>query len=359
MRAASMAASKQSAGRLRRDDRHRRLAVAPVHRLQQVGLLGLGRQAGGRTAALDVADDQRQFERHRQPDRLALERDSRPRGGRHRQRTAEGGAQRGPDTGDLVLGLECANAEALVLGQLVQDVAGRGDRVGAEEQRQPGALRRRDQAVRQGEVAGDVAVGAGRQRGRLDLVGTANASVVSPKFQPARKAVMFASAMSGLLANFWRGTRVSPRPGASTSRTAGRGRTCSCCGRRPCGTSSVSLQRVQSELGQVHRVHLVAVQRAVLERVAGPAHSGQRARGEVVAVDDDRGARRHVVRLAFSAAGFIATSTSGRSPGVRMSWSAKCSWNDETPASVPGGARISAGSSAGSTGHCRTPLSPA
>ena len=28
----------------------------------------------------------------------------------------------------------------------------------------------------------------------------------------------------------------------------------------------------------------------------------------------------------MSAAGFIATSTSGASPGVRMSWSAKCSW---------------------------------
>ena len=41
--------------------------------------------------------------------------------------------------------------------------------------------------------------------------------------------------------------------------------------------------------------------------------------------------------LAFSAAGFIATSTSGRSPGVRMSWSAKCSWKADTPGSVPGG----------------------
>ena len=36
-------------------------------------------------------------------------------------------------------------------------------------------------------------------------------------------------------------------------------------------------------------------------------------------------------RLARSAAGFIATSTSGASPAVRMSWSAKCTWNDETP----------------------------
>jgi len=48
-------------------------------------------------------------------------------------------------------------------------------------------------------------------------------------------------------------------------------------------------------------------------------------------------------RFAFSAAGFIATSTSGASPGVRMSWSAKCSWKLLTPGSVPAGARISAG----------------
>ncbi|CAM5529824.1 hypothetical protein SFUMM280S_06973 [Streptomyces fumanus] len=47
--------------------------------------------------------------------------------------------------------------------------------------------------------------------------------------------------------------------------------------------------------------------------------------------------------FAFRAAGFIATSTFGASPGVRMSWSAKCSWKEETPGSVPAGARISAG----------------
>ena len=46
-----------------------------------------------------------------------------------------------------------------------------------------------------------------------------------------------------------------------------------------------------------------------------------------------------------SAAGFIATSTSGASPGVWMSWSLKCSWNELTPGSVPAGARISAGKS--------------
>ncbi len=44
-----------------------------------------------------------------------------------------------------------------------------------------------------------------------------------------------------------------------------------------------------------------------------------------------------------SAAGFMATSTLGASPGVVISWSEMCTWNADTPASVPAGARISAG----------------
>jgi hypothetical protein len=47
----------------------------------------------------------------------------------------------------------------------------------------------------------------------------------------------------------------------------------------------------------------------------------------------------------FSAAGFMATSTLGTSPGVRMSWSEICTWKAETPKRVPVGARISAGKS--------------
>ena len=41
---------------------------------------------------------------------------------------------RGADTGDLVLGLERQHVEVLVLGQLVQDVRRRGDRVAAEHE---------------------------------------------------------------------------------------------------------------------------------------------------------------------------------------------------------------------------------
>ncbi len=43
------------------------------------------------------------------------------------------------------------------------------------------------------------------------------------------------------------------------------------------------------------------------------------------------------------AAGFMATSTSGASPGVWMSDAEKLIWNPDTPGSEPAGARISAG----------------
>ena len=60
-------------------------------------------------------------------------------------------------------------------------------------------------------------------------------------------------------------------------------------------------------------------------------------------------------RLAFRAAGFMATSTFGASPGVRMSWSEMWTWKAETPAKRPGRAPGSRpGSPAGSTGRCRT-----
>ena len=66
MRLASRATQKQSPGVDGGEHRHRRLGVAAEQRLQQVGLLGLGGQAGGRAAALDVADHERQLDHDRQ-----------------------------------------------------------------------------------------------------------------------------------------------------------------------------------------------------------------------------------------------------------------------------------------------------
>ena len=90
---------------------------------------------------------------------------------------------------------------ALVLAELVEDVGGRGDRVGAEEQRQPGLHAAGDQAVGQREVAGDVAVGAGRHRRRLDLVLRPRTPRWSRRSSSPRvNAVTLASRMSGALA---------------------------------------------------------------------------------------------------------------------------------------------------------------
>jgi hypothetical protein len=127
-----MAASKQSVGDCGATIAHRRLAVAAEHRLQEVGLLGLGRQAGRGPAALDVDDDQRQLEQTARPIVSALEGHARPRRRRDTERPAEGGAERDPDSGDLVLGLHRRDAEPLEPDS-VQDVGGRGDRVGPED----------------------------------------------------------------------------------------------------------------------------------------------------------------------------------------------------------------------------------
>ena len=126
-----------------RHDRQRRLAVTAVVRHQQVGRLGLGGQPGGRAAPLDVDDQQRQLEAHRQPHRLRLEGHAGTAGGGDGEVPAVGGADGRADAGDLVLGLQGAHAEALVLRQLVEDVGRGGDRVRAEEQRQVGELARR------------------------------------------------------------------------------------------------------------------------------------------------------------------------------------------------------------------------
>ena len=95
-----------------------------------------------------------------------FKRDAGTAGGGDAEVAGERRAERHADCGDLVFGLHGADAEVLVLGQLVEDVAGRRDRVAAEEHRQLGQLPGRDQTPRQRDVAADVGVLAGRQLGR-------------------------------------------------------------------------------------------------------------------------------------------------------------------------------------------------
>ena len=158
------------ARRVRGDDRQRRLAVTPVHREHQVGLLGLGGQAGRRAAALHVDDHQRELEADGQAQRLRLEVEAGTAGGGDAELTRERGAHRDRGRRDLVLCLQRADPEVLVLRELVEDVGRRRDRVRRVEDRQARLLRAGDEPVRDREVAGDVAVLARLQLRRLDLV---------------------------------------------------------------------------------------------------------------------------------------------------------------------------------------------
>ena len=81
------------------------------------------------------------------------------------ERRAEGHS----DGGDLVLGLHRADAEVLVLGELVENVRGWSDRVGAERDRQLGELTAGDDAPGQRRVAGDTRVLTRRQVGRTNF----------------------------------------------------------------------------------------------------------------------------------------------------------------------------------------------
>ena len=111
-----------------RDDRHRRLGVPPEEHHQEVRLLGLRRHPRRRPGALDVDDEERQLQRHREPHRLRLQHDPRAGRGRHAERAAERRTERSPGGGDLVLGLERAHAEVLQLRELLEDVGRRRDR---------------------------------------------------------------------------------------------------------------------------------------------------------------------------------------------------------------------------------------
>jgi hypothetical protein len=253
------------------------------------------------SATRDVDHQQGQLQRDGETDGLGLQGHTRAARRRHRQRTAESRPQCRADARDLVLGLEGPYAEVLVLAQLVQDVRGRGDRVGAQEQREVGLARGRDQAVRQGQVPGDVPVRTDREglhrRGHLvadrevlgglaevpagaeggdvggrdvglpgelrlqELLGALGRPVVHPAEQPQREHVL---AALGLF------------PGEVER-----------------------LQRLDRQARQRHRVEAVAVERAVLEGRGVVPHLLHRPLGELVRVDDDLRAAWHVadVRL--------------------------------------------------------------
>ena len=145
----------------RREHRKRSLSASPVHHLEQIRLLGLGRKPGARPAALNAEHEQRQLHHHREPDRLGLERETGAARRGHAHRAAERGADRRGRRSDLVLGLEGAHTESLVPAELVDDVARGRDGIGGVEESLPRELGGSDEAEGEGLVAGDVAIASG------------------------------------------------------------------------------------------------------------------------------------------------------------------------------------------------------
>ena len=294
MRAASMRRVEAVRGGAGGHHRQRRFPMAAVQGHQQIGGLGLGGHARGRSGALDVDHQQGQLHRHRQADRLGLEVHARPARGGHGQAAGEGGAERHVGRGDLVLGLDRVHPETPVARQGVQQLGGRGDRVGGEEEPEPGLDAGRDQA--QGERLGavDVAVGAGRCGRRLDLVVNRQqlgglAEVVA---RPERGEVGVAQRRRVLELLLdpgdarLRGAAV--HPGDEAEREEVLAALCVAG-----GDSLDVLGGAHGHRGHRHAEELVVVERVVLERVVLVARLAQVVVGEAVLVDDDHAALLH------------------------------------------------------------------
>ena len=132
-RTASMATSKQSDGGGRRDDRQRGVAVPAKDGLEEIRLLRLGRQAGGRAGALGVDQHEWQLSRDGEPKRLRLERDPRTRRRRHSERAGERRADGRADGGDFILGLEGDHAVRPEAHQGVEHRGGRRNRIAGKD----------------------------------------------------------------------------------------------------------------------------------------------------------------------------------------------------------------------------------
>ena len=111
------------------------LTVAAVEGLVEVGLLCLGGNTGGRTAALHVHEYEGQLGDHGQTEGLGLQGETGTGGGGHGEVAGVCGTDGGTDAGDLILALEGLGLELLVDGQLLEDSGGGGDGIRAAEER--------------------------------------------------------------------------------------------------------------------------------------------------------------------------------------------------------------------------------
>ena len=181
-----------------------------------------------------------------------------------------------------------------MLAQLVEDVRGRGDRVAAEEELQPGQPGTGDQPVRHRRVPVDLTVLAGRHRRRGDLepdreaLGGLTVRVASLEGRPVRVPDLGPGVEPALQKGLGGLDRAVVHPGQQPEREHVLG---------PGGVlaaQAVLLHCGHGQAGQVDREEPVAVEGAVGQRVRLVAGLGQVALGEVSGVDDQHPAAGHV-----------------------------------------------------------------
>ena len=303
-------------GGARGEDRGGRLAVAAEERLQQVRLLRLRRQAGAGATALHVDQDQGQFGHHPQTERLRTEREAGAARGAGAEAAGEGGAQRGADGRHLVLGLKGADAEALHAGQVVKHLRRRRGRRRGKQQRQAGDLGGGGQPQGQGFAAGHAPIAAGRDRRRADAIThrqqAGRFGVLIARLERPAVGLQHVEIAGELVAD--PGKSWPQRAVAQPVRQPEREEVAApvrFARRRPHRRDRRSVERRDRHCRQP-----IGVQRAVLQRIDREAGLQPFVAVECALIDDQHAARFEVLEVTLRAAGFMATNTSSRSPGV-------------------------------------------
>ena len=150
---------------------NRGFRVAAKKRLEQIRLLGLGRQAGRGAATLNVTNNQGNFGGDGKTKSFCFQSHAGTGSCGNGQGAGVGSTDGRSDGRNLVFRLEGKDTEVLVLRELVKDVGGRGDGIAPQEEMQPGLLGGSDEAHRQRLIPADVPVQAGSQLSRWNLIG--------------------------------------------------------------------------------------------------------------------------------------------------------------------------------------------
>ena len=282
---------------------NRRFGVAAEEGLEQVGLFGFGGQAGRRAAALDVANDERQFDGDGEAECFGFQGHAGAGSGGDAERAGIRRADGGSDGGDFVFGLKSGDAEILVLRKLMQDVRRGGDGIRTQEQFDARLLRGGDETEGERGVAADITVGARFQlRGRnfvADLKGFGSFAVAVARFHGERIGLD----QVGLVLKFVVQVAKGGLHGAVVEPVAHAEGEEILAAVHAFGIEAEVLQRAASELGQFDRKEAIGVERMIFERADFYLSLTQIVFLEVVEVDDQDAVGFEVREIHFQRGG--------------------------------------------------------